>query len=114
MGELVILARHLLTGVHETLPYLVVEVPAQAYVLGLQKLGKMLEHLYKVNAIHLTQFPRAKFHKGVIHQLRDTVLLKVRYFALQCDQICECNISRLPVGCAQPLVHHTQLTILGA
>ena len=107
MGELVILARDLLTGVHETLPYLVVEVPTQAYVLGLEKLGKMLEHLYKVNAIHLTQFPRAQLDKGVVHKLGDTVLLKVRYFALQCYQICKCNISRLPISCGHPLVNHT-------
>ena len=53
MSELVILTRNLLAGFHKALSYLVVDVPTQANVLGLQKLGKMLEHLYKVNAIHL-------------------------------------------------------------
>ena len=39
VSELVIFARDLLAGIHETLPYLVVEVSTQAYVLGLEKLG---------------------------------------------------------------------------
>jgi hypothetical protein len=52
MRELVILARHTLTGCDEAFSDLTIQVFIQSQVLLLQKLREMLKHLYEIYRIH--------------------------------------------------------------